>query len=150
MLHAGRPRPDGRFGYSGVEGGNLIGPAFLLFIAANRLATEWSFSTLCSALLKRLFSNHNKTKGSRVAPSPITMSYRIVWHGRLGEESSQLIDELERARIIADSLAARKKTIVSVIDAATRNVVYSTAQRPQEAAARSRRDSEKKRPPPSD
>ncbi len=66
------------------------------------------------------------------------MSYRIVWHGRFGEESSQLIDRLERARFIADALASRKKMVVYVIDAEAKTVVYSTAQRPEVAPARSR------------
>ncbi len=61
------------------------------------------------------------------------MTFRIVWPGKFGKESSQLIDELERARIIADSLASRKKENVYVIDAATRRVVYLTPKKSETA-----------------
>jgi hypothetical protein len=61
------------------------------------------------------------------------MAFRIVWPGRFGKESSQLIDELERARIIADSLASRKKEKVYVIDAANRRVVYLTPKKSETA-----------------
>ena len=56
------------------------------------------------------------------------MGFRVVWRGKFGQESSQLIDELARARLVADSLASRnsRRTIVHVIDAKTNKIVYST------------------------
>jgi hypothetical protein len=54
------------------------------------------------------------------------MAFRIVWPSKFGKETSQLIDELERARIIADALALHMTEEVYVIDAATGRVVYLT------------------------
>lgn len=56
------------------------------------------------------------------------MAFRVVWSRKLGNESSQLIEELERAWIIADSFAGRRKENVHFIDAATGWVVYSMFQ----------------------
>lgn len=50
------------------------------------------------------------------------MGFRIIWRGRFGDVSSQLIEELERARVIAGSLALRYKTFVYVIGAVTERV----------------------------
>ena len=69
--------------------------------------------------------------GGRVAPSvtamSTAMSFRVVWPGRFGEESSQVIDELEPARLFADSLASRKKVVAHVVDAGSNETVYSTS-----------------------
>ena len=73
-----------------------------------------------------------------VQPSFTTMSFRVVWHGRFGEESSQLIDDLERARLIADWLASRKKTVVYVVDVEANKTVYSVSHRPAERSTGSR------------
>ena len=61
------------------------------------------------------------------------MSFRIVWYGRFGKETSQLIEELARARIIADALASRTKLSVYIIDESTKDIVYLTALRPKVA-----------------
>ncbi len=52
------------------------------------------------------------------------MAFRVVWPGRFGEDSSQLMDGLEGARLIADALTSYLK-IVYVIDAETNEIVYS-------------------------
>ncbi len=52
------------------------------------------------------------------------MAFRVVWPGRFGEESSQSMDGLEGARLIADALTSYLK-IVYVIDADTNEIVYS-------------------------
>lgn len=78
------------------------------------------------------------------------MAFRIVWPGKFGKEGSQLIDELERARIIADALALHMKEKVYVINAATRRVVYVTSKKSEAAPTRSRTGSAPKGPSSSD
>ena len=77
------------------------------------------------------------------------MGFRVVWRGRFGDESSQLIDELERARVIADSLALRYKTLVYVIDAVTERLAYLASGMGQTRPAKPRRGPRPKRPPTS-
>ncbi len=77
------------------------------------------------------------------------MSFRIVWHGRFGKESSQLIDELERARFIASALALRKKMVVYVVNVATGQTVYSAFHEPEKRPFGSRTISGRRGPPSS-
>lgn len=58
------------------------------------------------------------------------MAFRVVWPGRSGEDSSQLIDGLEGARLIADALTSYLK-IVYVIDAETNEIAYSRRHDPE-------------------
>ncbi len=52
------------------------------------------------------------------------MAFRVCWPGRFGEESSELIDGLECARLIADGRASYLKTVY-VIDEGTNEIVYA-------------------------
>ena len=52
------------------------------------------------------------------------MAFRVVWPGKFGEESSELVDELAGARLIADALASYQP-IIYVIDAETSKRAYS-------------------------
>ncbi len=52
------------------------------------------------------------------------MAFRVVCPGPLGEESSQAIEDLEGARLIADALASYMDT-VCVINTETNKTVYS-------------------------
>ena len=84
---------------------------------------EWSLQ--CAARqCCTVTAHHQNGQGRRFA----AVAFRVVCSGKLGNESSQLIEELERASIIADSLAGRRKENVHVIDAATGWVVYSMFQ----------------------
>ena len=58
------------------------------------------------------------------------MAFRVVWPGRFGEESSQLIEGIEGARLIADALTSYLK-IVHVVDAVTNEIVYSRRHGPE-------------------
>jgi hypothetical protein len=74
------------------------------------------------------------------------MSFRIVWPGKFGKQTSQLIDQLERACLIADALALHMKQQVRVIDAATGRVVFVTPKGPATAPTVSHTDSAPKAP----
>lgn len=78
------------------------------------------------------------------------MSFRIVWDSGFGKVSSRPIGDLERARLIADSLAVNMNTVIQVVDAESKEIVYSASATPETRSAKSRRGSGKKRPPPSD
>jgi hypothetical protein len=52
------------------------------------------------------------------------MAFRVCWPGRFGEESSELIDGLECARLITDGRARYLKTVY-VIDEGTNEIVYA-------------------------
>jgi hypothetical protein len=52
------------------------------------------------------------------------MAFRVCWPGRFGEESSELINGLECARLIADGRARYLKTVY-VIDEETNEIVYA-------------------------
>ena len=58
------------------------------------------------------------------------MAFQVVWRGRLGEQRSELIDELAGARLIADALASYQP-IVFVIDAETNKRAYSRRHEPE-------------------
>ncbi len=58
------------------------------------------------------------------------MAFRVVWPGKLGEESSALVDELAGARLIADALASYQPTVY-VIDAETSKRAYSRHHKPE-------------------
>jgi hypothetical protein len=58
------------------------------------------------------------------------MAFRVVWPGKFGEESSELVDELAGARLIADALASYQP-IVYVVDAETRKRAYSRRHKPE-------------------
>lgn len=57
------------------------------------------------------------------------MAFRVVWPGKLGEQSSELVDELAGARLIAYALVSYQP-IVYVIDAETSQRVYSRRHKP--------------------
>ena len=86
----------------------------------------------------------------RGAALPLTaMSFRIVWDSGFGKVSSRPIGDLERARLIADSLALHMKAVIQVADAESKEIVYSTSPTPKTRPAKPRRGSRKKRPPSS-
>ena len=58
------------------------------------------------------------------------MAFQVVWRGKLGEQRAELVDELAGARLIADALAAYQP-IVHIIDATTRQSVYSRRHKPE-------------------
>ena len=60
------------------------------------------------------------------------MAFQVVWRGKLGEQRSELIDELAGARLIADALASYQP-IVFVIDAVTSKRAYSRCHKPETA-----------------
>jgi hypothetical protein len=62
---------------------------------------------------------HRKNTGTRFA----AMAFRACWPGKSGEESSELVDGLEGARLVADALASYLKTVY-VIDEETNEIVY--------------------------
>ena len=57
------------------------------------------------------------------------MAYRIVWPGKCGGESSELVDGLEVARLVADALASYQPT-VRIIDATTSQSIYFRHHKP--------------------
>ena len=63
---------------------------------------------------------HRKNARTRFA----AMAFRACWPGKSGEESSELVDGLEGARLVADALASYLKTVY-VIDEETNEIVYA-------------------------
>lgn len=74
------------------------------------------------------------------------MSFRVVWYGRFGEESSQLIDELDRARLIADFLAPRMNKTIHVVDTKSHNTVYSASPTEEARPSKPRRAPRRRHP----
>jgi hypothetical protein len=72
-------------------------------------------------------------------PRFAAMAYRVKYRGPFGDEASEIIDELEGARLVADALVSYQET-VCVIDTETNKTVYSRRQnvetRPDQVADR--------------
>ena len=74
-----------------------------------------------------------------MAPSLTAMSFRLLWDCGFGIVSSRLVDELEPARVIADSLALRMRVVIHVVDAESDKIVYSAHPIPETTPAKSGR-----------